>query len=84
MDDFKVDIRLPREGDADPSRVVVSGDEDAVLDCIDHLKIMVEMGVMGNTSIMWEGKMDKEDNLKTHSTDGTDVSDEDTHDDRVW
>merc|ERR1711936_1463215 len=42
MDDFKVDIRLPREGDADPSRVVVSGDEDAVLDCIDHLKIMEE------------------------------------------
>merc|ERR1711970_89924 len=42
MDDFKVDIRLPREGEADPSRVVVSGDEDAVLDCIDHLKIMEE------------------------------------------
>ena len=33
MDDFKVDIRLPREGDADPSRLVVSGDEDAVFDC---------------------------------------------------
>ena len=43
MDDFKdVDIRLPREGEADPSRVVVSGDEDAVLDCIDHLKIIEE------------------------------------------
>jgi len=42
MEDFKVDIRLPREGDADPSRVVVSGDEDAVLDCIDHLKIIEE------------------------------------------
>jgi len=42
MDDFKVDIRLPREGDADPSRVVVSGDEDAVFDCIDHLKIIEE------------------------------------------
>merc|ERR1719410_210752 len=30
MDDFKVDIRLPREGDADPSIVVVSGDDDNV------------------------------------------------------
>merc|ERR1719347_1705890 len=38
MDDFKVDIRLPREGDEDPSLVIVSGDEEAVLDCIDHLK----------------------------------------------
>merc|ERR1712107_951786 len=31
MDDFKVDIRLPREGDADPSLVVITGDEEAVL-----------------------------------------------------
>merc|ERR1712002_514426 len=42
MDDFKVDIRLPREGDADPSLVVVSGDDDNVQDCIDHLRIMEE------------------------------------------
>merc|ERR1711970_781972 len=38
MDDYKVDIRLPREGDEDPSLVVISGDEESVLDCIDHLK----------------------------------------------
>merc|ERR1719187_2731413 len=38
MDDFKVDIRLPRDGDDDPSLVVISGDEESVLDCIDHLK----------------------------------------------
>ena len=42
MDDFKVDICLPREGDADPSLIVVTGDKDAVLNCIDHLKIMEE------------------------------------------
>jgi len=42
MDDFKVDIRLPRDGDEDPSLVVVTGDEEAVLDCIDHLKILEE------------------------------------------
>ena len=41
MDDFKVDIRLPREGDEDPSLVVISGDEEAVLDCIDHLKVYI-------------------------------------------
>jgi len=42
MDDFKVDIRLPREGDEDPSIVVVSGDDENVQDCIDHLKIIEE------------------------------------------
>merc|ERR1719376_69523 len=42
MDDFKVDIRLPREGDEDPSLVVISGDDENVQDCIDHLKIMEE------------------------------------------
>ena len=41
MDDFKVDIRLPRDGDEDPSLVVISGDEEAVLDCIDHLKVFI-------------------------------------------
>jgi hypothetical protein len=34
-----VDIRLPREGDEDPSLVIISGEEEAVLDCIDHLKV---------------------------------------------
>jgi hypothetical protein len=30
---------LPREGDEDPSLVIISGEEEAVLDCIDHLKV---------------------------------------------
>ena len=48
MDDFKVDIRLPRDGDEDPSLVVISGDEEAVLDCIDHLKVRhwIRIGVI--------------------------------------
>ena len=33
MTDFKVDIKLPREGDADPNLVVIMGSEDACLDC---------------------------------------------------
>ncbi len=40
MDDYKVDIRLPRERDEDPSLVVVSGDEDNVYECIEHLKVI--------------------------------------------
>ena len=39
MDDYKVDIRLPRDHDEDPSLVVVSGDEDDVMQCIEHLKV---------------------------------------------
>merc|ERR550517_1181131 len=42
MEKYKVDIRLPRAGDEDPTLVVVSGDQDACEDCIDHLKIMEE------------------------------------------
>ena len=42
MDDYKVDIRLPRERDADMSKVVVTGDEDQVLDCVEHLKLLEE------------------------------------------
>ena len=37
MKDFNVDIKLPRDGDADMDVVVVMGSEDAVLDCKDHL-----------------------------------------------
>merc|ERR1711970_1353979 len=59
MDDFKVDIRLPREGDADPSRVVVSGDEDAVLDCIDHLKIMEEEFIQDCADNDWMRQYEK-------------------------
>jgi len=59
MDDFKVDIRLPREGDDDPSRVVVSGDEDAVLDCIDHLKILEEEHVQEMAESDWMRQYEK-------------------------
>jgi len=59
MEDFKVDIRLPREGDADPSRVVVSGDEDAVLDCIDHLKIIEEEFIQDAADNDWMRQYEK-------------------------
>merc|ERR1719494_573428 len=59
MDDFKVDIRLPREGDDDPSRVVVSGDEDAVLDCIDHLKILEEEHAQEQAESDWMRQYEK-------------------------
>jgi len=43
MDDYKVEIRFPRHADPDPNLVIVSGrNEDAVYDCIDHLRNMEE------------------------------------------
>uniref|UniRef100_A0AAF5PYT3 K Homology domain-containing protein n=2 Tax=Wuchereria bancrofti TaxID=6293 RepID=A0AAF5PYT3_WUCBA len=39
MDEFKVEIRLPRSTDPDPNLVVIAGkDEDAVYDCIEQLR----------------------------------------------
>ncbi|VDP15396.1 unnamed protein product [Onchocerca flexuosa] len=39
MDEFKVEIRLPRCTDPDPNLVVIAGkDEDAVYDCIEQLR----------------------------------------------
>ncbi|VBB30290.1 unnamed protein product [Acanthocheilonema viteae] len=39
MDEFKVEIRLPRNIDPDPNLVVIAGkDEDAVYDCIEQLR----------------------------------------------
>ncbi|XP_040577947.2 vigilin isoform X3 [Lepeophtheirus salmonis] len=37
MSDFRVDIKLPRDGDVDRNQVVVIGKENDVLDCKDHL-----------------------------------------------
>jgi len=37
MQKFKVDIKLPREGDDDPNLVTLMGSEEGVLDCKDHL-----------------------------------------------
>merc|ERR1719192_2161549 len=54
MAKYKVDIRLPRAGDEDPSLVVVSGDQDACEDCIDHLKIMEEDFIQEAAEQDWE------------------------------
>merc|ERR1712107_553487 len=59
MDDFKVDIRLPREGDADPSLVVITGDEEAVLDCIDHLKSLEEEYIQDAADKEWMQQYEK-------------------------
>lgn len=37
MDDFAVDIRFPRNDSADPDIVTITGPEDAVVECKDHL-----------------------------------------------
>jgi len=37
MDDYKVDIRMPGRDAADPNLVIISGREDDVLDCREHL-----------------------------------------------
>merc|ERR1712228_1109437 len=43
MQDFNVDIKMPRERDPEPDLVVIMGnDEDNVLDCKDHLLNMAE------------------------------------------
>ena len=54
MEKYKVDIRLPRAGDEDPTLVVVSGDQDACEDCIDHLKIMEEDFIQEAAEQDWE------------------------------
>jgi polyribonucleotide nucleotidyltransferase len=37
MDDFKVDIKFPRAEDDNPNLVIISGADEHVLDCKDHL-----------------------------------------------
>lgn len=37
MEDFKVDIKFPRAEDDNPNLVIITGHEDCVLDCKDHL-----------------------------------------------
>lgn len=37
MDEFKVDIRFPGRDAKDPNLVVITGTEDAVLECREHL-----------------------------------------------
>jgi polyribonucleotide nucleotidyltransferase len=54
MEDYKVDIRLPRDGDDDPTKVVVSGDQEACDDCIDHLKLLEEEFIQDAAEQDWE------------------------------
>lgn len=42
MEKYKVEIKFPRESDPDPNVVVVTGNEDNVLEAIDHLKNLEE------------------------------------------
>merc|ERR1712080_293371 len=59
MEDYKVDIRLPREGDVDPSLVVISGDEDNVMDCRDHLKMLEEEYIQDVADREWMTQYEK-------------------------
>lgn len=54
MEDYKVDIRLPRDGDEDPTLVIVSGDQDSCDDCIDHLKLLEEEYIQDAAEADWE------------------------------
>merc|ERR1719400_1404401 len=54
MEKYKVDIRLPRAGDEDPTLVVVSGDQEACEECIDYLKIMEEDFIQEAAEQDWE------------------------------
>jgi len=42
MDDYKVDIRFPRSDSGDPDLVVITGNEDDVLDCREHILNIAE------------------------------------------
>lgn len=43
MQEYKVDIKMPRDSDPEPDLVTIMGtDEDNVLDCKDHLLNMAE------------------------------------------
>merc|ERR1719397_791756 len=59
MEDYKVDIRLPRTGDDDPSLVIVSGDDDNVQDCIDHLKLLEEEHIQDVADKEWMKQYEK-------------------------
>lgn len=42
MTDYKVDVRFPRAEDAEPDLVIVTGAEDAVFECCEHLRNLEE------------------------------------------
>jgi len=72
MDDFKVDIRLPRSGDDDPSLVIVSGDDDNVQDCIDHLKILEEEYIQDVADKEWMKQYEKPNRALDNKESGKD------------
>merc|ERR1712241_911919 len=72
MDDYKVDIRLPRSGDDDPSLVIVSGDDDSVQDCIDHLKILEEEYIQDVADKEWMKQYEKPNRALDNKESGKD------------
>jgi len=71
MEDFKVDIRLPRGGD-DPSLVVVSGDDENVQDCIDHLKLLEEEFIQDEAEKEWMKQYEKPNRALDNKESGKD------------
>ena len=71
---LQVDIRLPRDGDADMSLVVVSGDDDNVQDCIDHLKIMEEEYIQDVADREWMKQYEKPTRAVDNKDSGKDAS----------
>merc|ERR1712227_1197979 len=72
MDDYKVDIRLPRSGDDDPSLVIVSGDDDNVQDCIDHLKLLEEEHIQDVADKEWMKQYEKPNRALDNKESGKD------------
>lgn len=48
MEDFKVDIKFPRNEDPNPNLVIITGQEDNVMDVKDHLLNLEEEYVSNN------------------------------------
>lgn len=53
MDDFKVDIKFPTRDAGDPDLVLLTGMEDNVLDCKDHL-LNLEEEYVSWKFVLWE------------------------------
>jgi len=71
MEDYKVDIRLPRGGD-DPSLVVVSGDDDNVQDCIEYLKLLEEEHIQDEADKEWMKQYEKPNRALDNKESGKD------------
>ena len=71
MNDYKVDIRLPRRN-GDPSLVIVSGDDDNVQDCIDHLKILEEEYIQDVADKEWMKQYEKPNRALDNKESGKD------------